>query len=136
MRNYKEMAKAMREETLKYRNGVLEVSVELWEEIADALEEKPQGAAVLELLYEVITEHDVEIKMERDGAGGIATKVRKDGMQFAYQWEPEPLLTIGAEEDFFYRLRYTAMKLLGTLERKKAEEGTEYGQTIGVDAEA
>lgn len=131
MRNYREMAKVMREETLKYRNGVLEVSVELWEEIAAALEEKPQGAPVLELMYKLVTEEKVDLYLHEIG-GGMAAKVRKDGYQFAFRWEPDPLVVISAEEDFFYRLRDAAGRLEKELQRKTRAEN---GKTIGTDTE-
>ena len=71
MRNYKEMAKAMREETLKYRNGVLEVSAELWEEIADALEEKSGITdlvrAGIAVQLEPILEDRRYVKLEKGG---------------------------------------------------------------------
>ena len=132
MRNYKEMAKAMREETLKYRNGVLEVSVELWEEIAGALEEKPQGAPILELIYKLVTEEKLDLYLH-EMVGGMATKVRKDGYQFAFQWEPDLLSAVSAEEDFFYRLRNAAERLEKEIRRRR-EAANE--QTIGTDAEA
>ena len=42
MRNFKGMAEAMREVARESKAGVLEVTVEVWEEIADALEEKTE----------------------------------------------------------------------------------------------
>ena len=132
MRNYKEMAKAMREETLKYRNGVLEVPVELWEEIADALEKKPQGGPILELIYNVVAEQGIEIRMERDRSGGMMVKVRKDGTQMDFVFEPEPMLVITAEEDFFWRLRRAREQLLENVRRRELY----HGQTIGADTEA
>ena len=119
MRNYKEMAKAMREAELKYKNGVLEVSVELWEEIADALEKKPQGGPILELIYNAVAEQGIEIRMERDRSGGMMVKVRKAGTQMDFVFEPEPMLVITAEEDFFWRLRRAWEQLLENVRRRE-----------------
>ena len=132
MRNYKEMAKAMREAELKYKNGVLEVSVELWEEIADALEEKSQGAPILELIYKLATEEKVNLYLH-EMVGGMITKVRKDGLQYAFRWEPDLLSAVSAEEDFFYRLRNAAERLEKELRRRREAAN---GKTIGADTEA
>lgn len=81
MRNYKEMAKAMREETLKYRNGVLEVSVELWEEIADALEEKTE--------LETMVRAGIAVQLEPIAEDRRYVKLEKDGMKVAFIWSDE-----------------------------------------------
>lgn len=81
MRNYKEMAKAMREETLKYRNGVLEVSVELWEEIAGALEEK---SGITDLVRAGIA-----VQLEPISEDRRYVKLEKDGMKVAFIWNDD-----------------------------------------------
>lgn len=81
MRNYKEMAKAMREETLKYRKGVLEVTVELWEEIADALEEKTE--------LETLVRAGIAVRLEPIAEDRRYVKMEKDGMKVAFIWSDD-----------------------------------------------
>ena len=81
MRNYKEMAKTMREETLKYRNGVLEVSAELWEEIADALEEK---SGITDLVRAGIA-----VQLEPILEDRRYVKLEKGGMKVVFIWSDD-----------------------------------------------
>lgn len=114
MKDYKKMAEQMRETALTYRGGKLEVSPELWEEIADTLEKKPQGAPILELIYTIATEEQTEIHIYPAAIAGVAdmtVKVRKGDIRFAFTWTPNPLQVVTAEEDFFYSLKRAAERL-------------------------
>lgn len=78
MRNYKEMAKTMREAELKYKNGVLEVTAELWEELADALEEKTE--------LETLVRAGIAVRLEPISEDRRYVKMEKDGMKVAFIW--------------------------------------------------
>ena len=81
MRNYKEMAKAMRENVRETKDGVLEVTVELWEELADALEEK---SGITDLVRAGIAVQLGPISENRR-----YVKLEKDGMKVAFIWSDD-----------------------------------------------
>ena len=86
----------------------------------------------MELIYKLVTEEKVDLYLH-EMVGGMGTKVRKDGLQYAFQWEPDLLSAVSAEEDFFYRLRNVAGRLEKEIRRRREAAN---GQTIGADTEA
>ena len=81
MRNYKEMAKAMRENARKAKTGFLGASAELWEEIADALEEK---SGITDLVRAGIA-----VQLEPIAEDRRYVKLEKDGMKVAFIWSDD-----------------------------------------------
>lgn len=81
MRNYKEMAKAMRENAWKAKIGVLGVTAELWKELADALEEKTE--------LETLVRAGIAVKLEPISEDRRYVKLEKDGMKVAFIWSDD-----------------------------------------------
>jgi hypothetical protein len=81
MRNYKEMARAMRENAWKAKIGVLGVTAELWEELADALEEKTE--------LETLVRAGIAVQLEPISEDRRYVKLEKDGMKVAFIWSDD-----------------------------------------------
>ena len=121
MKDNKEIAKKMREAVLQYENGVLSVSAELWEEIADALEKMPEGAAVVALLLWIVREKEVEIGLKPSmfpGNGEICVEMRYRDHEFKLLFKPDTQSVVPVEEDFFFRLKRQAEVLLRRVEEE------------------
>ena len=119
--DYKELANKMRRTALEYKGGNLSVSPELWEEIADALEKLPEGAAVVALLLWIVREKEVEIGLKPSmfpGNGEICVEMRYRDHEFKLLFKPDTQSVVPVEEDFFFRLKRQAEVLLRSVEEE------------------
>lgn len=120
--NYKELAAMMRQTALEYKGGNLSVSPELWEELADMMEKKPQGAPLAELLLWIVKDNEFELNLRPSmfpGDGEIMLEMRKDGNKFQRLFKYESLRVIPLEEDLFFSMKHMAEQMAKHLEEGK-----------------
>ena len=119
--NYKELANKMRRTVLEYKGGNLSVSPELWEDLADMLEKKPQGAPLAELLLWIVKDNEFELTLRPSmfpGDGEIMLEMRKDGTKFQRLFKYESLRVIPLEEGLYFSMKYMAERFAKRLEEE------------------
>ena len=121
MMDYKELAHKMRQTALEYKGGNLSVSPELWEELADMMEKKPQGAPLAELFFWIVKDNEFEVTLRPSmfpGDGEIMVEMRKDGKRFQMLFKYESLRVISLEEDLFFSMKHMAERMAKHLEEE------------------